>query len=66
MENDSDYGSNLTAEEDCAGKETIVQNVRKEAKGACENIFLRLANLRDAWLVAYNSKRSNLRESPAQ
>ena len=66
METDRDFGSNLTAEEDCAGTRTEIQKARKEIKAACENTFLRLANLRDAWLVAYNSNRSSLLKSPAQ
>jgi hypothetical protein len=51
-----------TAGEDCDCEEGIIPEGSEEPT-ACETTLLRLANLRDAWLVAYNPDCSNLPES---
>lgn len=66
MEDDADLGSNPTAGEDRACEEGIVTKQSNEQTAPCKTTLLRLANLRDAWLVAYNSNRSKLRESDAE
>ena len=66
MEDDVDLGSTQTVPEDCACEEEMIGKDDIEPTPACEITFLRLANLRDAWLIAYNLNRSSLRESDVQ